>query len=287
MLYCKNKYLSNSTILLIRHILLKMNTSKVAELVSPYPTYVPNKIVAICVAAIVSISLIAWFVQSYQLRFRPPRLTFLLLLSHMAIFIELIIRALVPANEQKTRNSYIIMNGLFAIGQRMIIVGNYVFVLQIHYQKSLVSRIIFISAILCVVTSGFLTIPANLFLLNPNKKNSSFLFRELSASILIIVTLLFYPILYWSKTLKDMTIQAAIVIIVSSMFCAIAAIFSLIQSLPSYSEEISNHETWFYILQMIPIILAHFTWSIFHPKRSLTSSNPLLLTVNDETSQQS
>ena len=39
----------------------------------PYPTYVPSKVAAGCVAAAVGISLIAWFIQSCQTRFQPRR----------------------------------------------------------------------------------------------------------------------------------------------------------------------------------------------------------------------
>ncbi|CAF3416077.1 unnamed protein product [Rotaria socialis] len=254
-------------------------------LLYPYPTYIANKTVASCVAAMVGISLIAWFIQSYQARFRPPRLSFLLLASHLTIVIELIVRATVPEDQQNSKTIFIIVNSLSAIGQRMIIVSNYVFILEVHYVRSLSSRLILIGAISCVVMSGVLMVPVNMSSFDPEKINASFLFRKLSASFLFAVAILFYPVWYWSKTVKDMTMQAIILAIVSSTLCAIGALFTVIQSISSFYDQTYSHEVWFYVLQIAPIAFAHFTWSVFHPKRSLISSEPLISATNDEQSK--
>jgi len=238
----------------------------------PYPTYVPNRNAAGCVAAVVSISLIAWFIQSCQIRFRPPRLNILLLISHLAICIELIIRAAVNADQQNSRGIFTTVNSLFAIGQRMIVVGNFVFVMEIHHEKSRLSRAILAGATLSIITSALLTLPANILSLNPDQISTSYIFRGLAASVLLIVTLLFYPVWYWSKTINDMSIQAIILISSSSSICMIVAVFNLIQSTSTYYSKINDDEAWFYAFQMAPIISAHFTWSILHPKRSLVTS---------------
>jgi len=248
----------------------------------PYASYVPNKIVAGCIAAIVGISLIAWFIQTCHTRFQPRRLSILLLISHLAIYTELIVHASVNTNEDNARTVYIVLNSLFAIGQRMIIVGNFSFVLEIHHEKSRLARGIFLGAVLCVVTSGLLIAPANIFASNPDKIDTSVLFRQLSASVLLAVTLIFYPVLYWSKTIKDMTMQAAILILVSSVLCLTVAIFNLIQSISIYYyTKINSGEGWFYGFQMTPVILAHFAWSIFHPKRSLRSNSESILATGN------
>jgi hypothetical protein len=253
----------------------------IKSLTYPYPTYEPNKVVAGCVAAVVSISLIAWFIQSCQARFRPPRLSFLLLLSHLTIFCELMVRATVSASEQNSKNVFTATSSLFLIGQRMIIVGNFAFVIITHHEKSRLSRGILLSAMGFVVTSGLLMMPANILSFKSDQMDTSFLFRQLSASVLLVITLLFYPVWYWSKTIKIMNIQALILIIVSSVLCVILALFNLIQSFPDYYHKINSHEGWFYALQMTPIILAHFTWSILHPKRSLVLSRPVSLETNN------
>jgi uncharacterized YccA/Bax inhibitor family protein len=243
----------------------------------PYPDYLSDKIAAGCVAGVVGISLIAWFIQSCQTRFRPTRLSILLLISHLAIFIELIVRAAVSAEQENSRTIFTVFNSLFATGQRMIIVGNYSFVLEIHHEKSRRSRAIFIVAILCIVTSGILIAPANLYSFDPGQINTSFIYRQISAAVLLTVTVLFFPVLYWSKTIKDMTTQGFILIIVSSLLCLTVAIFNMIQSISIYYDEINSQEGWFYGFQMTPIILAHFSWSIFHPKRSLKSFHTMTL----------
>ena len=154
----------------------------------------------------------------------------------------------------------------------MIIVGNFLFVMEIHHEKSWLSRGIVFGAVLCVFSSGILMAPANIYSFDPAQTNQSFLFRELSAAVLLVVTVLFYPVWYWSKTLKDMTRQAIILISISSIMCVTIAIFNLIESLSIYYSMINDDEVWFYIFQISPIILAHITWSILHPKRTLATT---------------
>lgn len=239
----------------------------------PYPSYVPSKAAAGCVFAVVCISLIAWIIQSYQIRFRPPRLIFLILISHLTICIELIVRAALTVDQQNSKTVFIVMNSIFALGQRMIIVGNFIFVLEIHHKKSLYSRIIFIGTIVCLLTSSILMAEANSYSLHVEQVNKSFTYRQISASILLVTTVIFFPVLIWSKTLNDMTMQAILLIFISSVLCLIAAIFNVFQSASEDNyNQINSHEGWFYGFQMVPIILAHFAWSVFHPKRSLTSA---------------
>jgi hypothetical protein len=238
----------------------------------PYPNYVPNKAAASCVAAVVGISLIAWLIQSIQTRFQPLRASILLLASHMAICTELILRAAVN-DDRNSKTMFSILTGLFTIGVRMIIIANFSFVLEVHHEKTRLARVIFLGVIVSVLTSACLMIPANMSSFDSDGINTSFLFRKLSASVLLVVTISFYVILYWSQTIKDMTMQAIIVVMTSSTLCLTVAIVNLIESISlHYYEEINNQEGWFYGLQMIPIILAHITWSIFHPKRSLKLS---------------
>ncbi|CAF1261669.1 unnamed protein product [Adineta ricciae] len=236
----------------------------------PYPTYIPSKTANGCVAGVVSISLIAWLIQSCQARFQPTRISVLLLVSHMTIFIELIVRATVPAEQQNSRTVFAITNMLFAIGQRMIIVGNFAFVMEIHHKKS---RFILLSAMLCVITSGVLMVPANMLAFKPENISTSYLFRELSASILLTGTVVFYPVWYWSRTIHDMNSKALVLMCVSSIMCLTVGIFNLLQSLQEFYTTINHHEGWFFGFQMVPIIFAHFTWSVCHPKRSLTTNS--------------
>ena len=250
----------------------------------PYWTYVPNKVTAACVCVLVSVSLVAWLVQSVQSRFRPFRLSFLLLISHLTILTDLIIRAAAGEEHRNSKYVFQITSTLFLIGQRMIIVSNTAFLTEVLQKKSRFSRVILISTMLGVLSSGLLMAPANALSFNPNSMHTSYLFRILSASLLLTVTLIFYPVWYWSGTVKAMRTQAMTLITVSSVACVIVAIFVLIQSLPTYYEKISANEGWFYGLQMTPIIGAHCTWSMLHPKRTLLSYDPLLESSGDVTS---
>ena len=130
-------------------------------------------------------------------------------------------------------------------------------------------------------------IPANIYAFNEDQISTSFIFRKLSASILLLDTILFYLILYLSKTIGDMKREGIILIFTSSILCLIAAMFNLFQSISiDYYNKTNSNDFWFYGLQLSPIILAHFTWSILHPKRSLTDARltkPILF-VNTENS---
>ena len=239
----------------------------------PFPTYVTNKTAAGCAAAVVGISMIAWLIQSIQTRFQPRRVTLLLLASHLAIFCQLIIRVVIDNNEN-SKIMFGVLSGLLTVGLRMMVISNFSFVLQVHHDNTRLARVFFLIAVLFVFASALLMIPANSFSFNPDKIDQSFLYRRLSASILIVVTIGFYVILFWSKTIEDMKLGAIVAIMTSSTLCLSVAILNLVQAISrDYYEDINSNEGWFYGLEMCPIILAHVVWSSFHPKRTVPSLN--------------
>ena len=246
------------------------------SLAYPYLTYKPSRVAAACASVIVGISLIAWLVQSYRNRFHPTRLCVLLLVSHVTICLELILRAAITGDDRNSRSFFSITGSLLTVGQRMIIMGNFVFVMEVRREKSRRARAILLGAMICVVSSALLTLPANLLSFDADTIDTSYIFREISASVLLFVTLYFYLVWYWSKTIGDMSRSAILLISVSSGACVMLSMYSLIQSLPRYYDRINAHEGWFYGFQMIPIILAHCTWTLLHPKRSLVSAESLL-----------
>lgn len=250
------------------------------SLLYPYTTYEPNRTAAACAASLVGLSLIAWFIQSYRNRFHPTRLCVLLLVSHMTICLELILRAAINGDNRNTKTFFAVTNSLLMVGQRMILMGNFVFVMEVRREKSSRVRAILLGTMACVVTSALLTLPANFLAFDTDTINTSYAFRTISASLLLIVTLYFYIVWYWSKTIDEMSRSAVLLICVSSVACVMLASYTLIQSLAKYYDPINAHEGWFYGFQMSPIILAHCTWTIFHPKRSLVSSDPLLSIVD-------
>jgi hypothetical protein len=246
----------------------------------PYPTYVPSQVLAGCMSCIVGSSLVAWLIQSYQARFRPARLNILLLISHLMIFVEFIVRTV--ANNQYGHGSswvFLTSSSLFAIGQRTIIVGNFVFIMEIRREKSRVNRVIVLAVMSCAITSGILMIPANSLSFSPHSTSTSYIFRVVSSAILLVVTLLFFPVWHWSRTINDTTRSALVLIVISSTVCVLVALYTLIQSLPNTYVKLNNNERWFYACQMIPLVVAHCTWSIVHPKRTLAVV-PLLTSVD-------
>jgi len=85
--------------------------------------------------------------------------------------------------------------------------------------------------------------PANIYEYDPNQINTSLLFRQLSASVLLLDTLVFYLIFYLSKTIRDMKREGVILIFTSSVLCLIAAIFNLVQAISlDYYNEINSNE---------------------------------------------
>ena len=251
------------------------NNEMIDSLKYPYPGYVPNQTVSICVSVVVGISLVAWVIQSIQVRFHPRRLSVLLLISHSMIFAELIVRAALDINDQDSKTMFGIITGLFATGQRMIIVSNFSFVLEIHHEKTRLARGIFLGTVLCITLSGCFIIPANMLAFDADTIDRSLTYRTVSASILLATALLFFVVLHWSDTIQDMTKQGLILISISSSLCLIIAIFNLIESVSKENyKQFNRYEGWFYGFNIGPIIVAHFAWTILHPKRSLTMLRP-------------
>lgn len=91
----------------------------------PFPTYIPNKIIASLFTCFVFFSFIIWIIQSIQNHFQPIRLILLLFFSHLAILIELLIRATSNVVQENSKIIYITMTVLYTIGHRSIIVANF------------------------------------------------------------------------------------------------------------------------------------------------------------------
>jgi hypothetical protein len=121
------------------------------------------------------------------------------------------------------------------------------------------------------VGSAILTIPAGILSYNIDTIDQSFRLRQAAAAIVLCMTILFYPICFVTKAVKNMTKQAIILLIVSSFTSLIVAIYLQVTSVPYFYVAANEHEFWFYIFQLTPIAIALFTWTILHPKRSLVS----------------
>jgi hypothetical protein len=180
----------------------------------PFPTYIPNKIIAYIFISFVFISCIIWFIQSIQNHFQPIRLIILLFLSHLTIFIELILRATTNIVQQKSKISYIIMTILYTIGQRSIIVANFTYLIEISNKKSNLSRLIFLGISISIIISDILMTPVGFLSFQSDKIHLSFLFRQISTSIICLVTILFYLIWFWTKTFSNLSYELILLLII-------------------------------------------------------------------------
>ncbi|UJR08650.1 hypothetical protein I4U23_012909 [Adineta vaga] len=237
----------------------------------PYPAYEPNKIAAGILAGVIGISLIGWIAQT---NCKPRRLIILLILSHLTIFVELVLRAALPSSTRTTRAAFTATSVLLAVGQRTIILANYDFLTHVGNLKSSFSRCIIIGSVLIALVSAILMIPAGMLSYNSDTIDRSFRLRQVSAAIVLAMTILFYPIWFATKTWKDMKKQAIILLIISSICCMIVAIYLQITSIPDYYVDANKDEYWFYIFQFTPIAIALLTWTILHPRRSLAPPIP-------------
>jgi len=235
----------------------------------PHPTYESNKVAASVVAALIGISMIAWIIQSIQSHFQPRRIIILILISHLTIFIELILLAVLPINVRNSRAALTAITVLFSISQRVIIVSNYDFLIRVGEHKSCTSRAISIGPVVGAVGSAIIMAVAGTLSYNTDTIDESFRLRQASAAIVLCMTVLFYPIWFVTKTIKHMTKQAIILLIISSITSLIVAIFLMITSIPYYYVGAGQQEFWFYSFQFTPIAIALITWVVLHPKRSL------------------
>ncbi|CAF3349371.1 unnamed protein product [Rotaria socialis] len=98
----------------------------------PYLEYEPSKIAAGIIAFVIGLSLIIWIVQSIQSHFQPRRISVLILMSHVAMFLQFILRAVLSSSTLNSILIYTIMAGFLAAGQRVIIICNYDFLIQVR-----------------------------------------------------------------------------------------------------------------------------------------------------------
>ncbi|CAF4608118.1 unnamed protein product [Rotaria sp. Silwood2] len=235
----------------------------------PYPEYEVSKAAAGTLAAVIGISLIGWIVQSVQIHFRPRRPLILILISHITILIEHILHAAFSKGTNNSRGGFTALSVLLAVSLRTIILANYDLLTQVDKLKPWITRAIILGSVLLGITSAVLMAPAGALSDNPNTRDTSIQLRQASSGIVLGLTVLFYPVWFATKTVKKMTKQAIILLIISSIACLIVAVYLVIISVPEYYVKSNERELWLYIFQITPTIIALLTWTILHPKRTL------------------
>ena len=248
----------------------------------PFPTYIPNKIIAGICASLVFISFLAWLVQSIQNHFQPRRLLALVLVAHLAIVSELIVRATANIREHDSKAIYTMMTIFYTIGHRAMIISNFTFLIGFYESKSRLSRVIFLGITVGILVADLLMTPVGILSFHSNHIHLSFLFRQMSTAMICLIDSLFYPIWFWTRTLRIMSYEAIIVLTVSSVNSLLIALFLLVMSVPKYYIVINDDEEWFYFFQILPMMILLLTWSVLHPKRSFRFRNRLTVGKENE-----
>ena len=225
--------------------------------------------------------MIVWLAQSIRTRFHPRRIVILVLVSHVAMFTELIIRATSNILRVKSQLAYALMSGLYTIAQRTLIIGNYALLSECLQYKTRRVRIVFIAIGIGNVLGDLTMAIAGFFSFQSHLISLSFLFRQLSTSIVCFVTLVFYPICWWTRKWSNMSHQTIALLIVSSLSAAAIALFLLLMSIPMYYAIINDDEQWFYYCQALPIWIALAAWNGLYPRRNLRTANQPII-KNDQ-----
>jgi hypothetical protein len=248
----------------------------------PFLTYIPNQIAAYIFSSFIFLLLIFWFIQSIENHFQPRRLIILLCFTHLTIISELIIRATLNTVQRNSNIVYMIMTILYLIGQRSIIIANFISLIQYSEKKSNISRFIFLGISLSIILSDILMAPVGFLSFQSDKIHLSFLFRQISTSIICLITILFYFIWFLTRIYSNMSYELIILLIISNLNCIIIAIFLVIMSFPQYYMKFNDDEQWFYLFQILPLLLTLCSWSLLHPKRSFYVRNQFNIESEDK-----
>ncbi|CAF3349381.1 unnamed protein product [Rotaria socialis] len=121
---------------------------------------------------------------------------------------------------------------------------------------SCVSRSVRIETLLGIIVSAMISIIAGILSYNSDSIDISFPLRQVTSSITVGITLLFFPIWLAIKNAKDMIKRGIILLIISGLTCLITAIFIMIVSIPVFYVVANQNELWFYVFQTAPIVSA-------------------------------
>ncbi|CAF3792237.1 unnamed protein product [Rotaria sordida] len=238
----------------------------------PFQLYTLNKVAAGVLASLVGISVIGFIVQSILIRFKPIRLNILIILSHLTMFVHLVLRASFSDEQSKSKAPFTAMAVLLAVSLRTIIFANYDFLARVRDLKKWISRALVIGPALAALVSSILMAPANSLAYDSDTVEISYRLRKASAAIILVLTIIFYPVWFATKTIKHMNKLAIIFLIISSIFCLFVTVYLVITSIPSNYIGSNKKEFWIYIFQIVPTMIAQFTWTILHPKQTLVET---------------
>jgi hypothetical protein len=242
----------------------------------PPISYTSNVPAASVVSALLGISAMIWLGQCIKYKCQPPRMSILIFLSHLCLFVEMILRAVLSPSTRRAQAATTVTNILLAINHRLIILAIYDFLVRLLGEKQLLSRLMLIGSLFIVLSSAVLMIPAGIFAFDGDRIRLSFQLRQASTIMILILMAAFYPL--WITVIiferkkhigRKISIMAFILLLVSSICCLVLAIFLVVTAWPKYFVAVGNSEIWFYGFNLIPMAITLFMWNICHPKRSL------------------
>ncbi|CAF1066136.1 unnamed protein product [Didymodactylos carnosus] len=247
----------------------------------PFYSYLPNIPGPIAFAVIIGLSLIGWIVQSIQAKFKPTRLIIIVTISHLTILIDSILRAVLSDTVRNTQRAYSASTSLLAVGQRLLIVSNYLFLVEwilLFKSSTKLPRIVSTVVILFVIISGVLLVPANSLSFNSEKLAMSVHFRQISCAIILCKAVSFYVLWFYvykrcylssKKSYMWSFTRSILLLSINSLLALCVAIYLVVFSIPEKWNVLSQNEVWFYYFHLGPIILSQCMWTLNHPKYSL------------------
>jgi hypothetical protein len=236
----------------------------------PFYSYTPSRFGAGVFATFLYVSLLGWFIQSLNVKCRPRILSIFIFVSHLTIFIELVLRGTLNINVLNTKTLYRVLAPLLSIPPRFLLFANYQCLVELRGKKprGILDRAIEIVVPLEAVPADILLGIANEFSFIPNLLHVSFRLRQASAGLVLSLAILFYVVWYLAVPAAR-RFYVLPLLAVSSVCVLIEAIYVQTISMPTLFFALNRSEFWFYAGHLIPLVLALITWTIFHPWRLL------------------
>lgn len=264
MIYNQNTFQCRLAITNLQNIMADVSTQ-------PYIQQKSDRIAEGVIALVIGISLILWIIQSLQTYLKPGRLIVFLLISHATIFLQCVLKAALSNDSLNSRSVFTVITILVVIGQRTIILANYFFLILIRSNQTNISRSIRLITFIITLLSGIIMIAAGIISYTTDKIDLTVRLRQLSASITLAITILFFPLWPILKSPREMKRLGVVLLIISGLASMAAGIYILVAAIPHYYNIITQNQLWFHVFQIAPIVIAQVTWTIFHPNRSFAT----------------
>ena len=242
----------------------------------PYPfySYVPSRWTGTGVALILYMSLIGWFVQSLNVGCRPTRLSVFIFVGHLLVVMDLILRVTVDLAQLNTHKLYRVTSSLLSVPPRLLLFANYHSLVELRGKEltGTFHRLIDVCVLIGAVSADILLGIANELSLNVQRVPLTFVLRQVSAALIVLLSFLFYVV--WYLSVPHSRHRSVVNLLAVSSTCVlIEALYVQIISVPWLFLSVYQREFWFYFGHLIPMATALITWTLSHPRRWLPSAH--------------